>query len=388
MTTPQTADFGANEWMVEEKREAWLADASSVSAPWREFFEAAGPDGGPGPEASGALQDVTRSDLPPAPPSSTEPPTSPYAQRLAAGPRSPQEVPASDTDIRLKGAAARTAKNMEASLAIPTATSARAVPAKVLIENRAIINAHLARTRGGKASFTHLIGWAVVEALAEMPAMNVSYRLDDGHPTLRSPAHVAFGLAIDAPSPKGERRLLVPSIKEADLMDLAGFIAAYEELVRRARAGELGVEDFAGTTVTLTNPGMIGTLHSVPRLMSGQGLIVGVGSMAYPAAFAGASEETLARQGIGKVLTLTSTYDHRVIQGAASGEFLRLVERKLMGLDGFWDRAFTSMRIPHEPVAWQRDTTYDPLRPASPRAWPNSSTPSASAGTSPRTPTR
>ena len=361
MTTPQTADFGANEWMVEEMREAWLADASSVSAPWRDFFDAAGTTGGAPREPSGAVQDVTRSDLPPAPPSSTEPPTSPYALRLAASPRSPHEGPASDTDTRLRGAAARTAKNMEASLEIPTATSARAVPAKVLIENRAIINAHLARTRGGKVSFTHLIGWAVVEALVEMPAMNVSYRLDaDGRPTLRSPAHVAFGLAIDAPSSKGERRLLVPSIKEADLTDLSGFIAAYEGLVRKARAGALEVEDFAGTTVTLTNPGMIGTLHSVPRLMSGQGLIVGVGSMAYPAAFAGASEETLARQGIGKVLTLTSTYDHRVIQGATSGEFLRLVERKLMGLDGFWDRAFTSMRVPHEPVAWQRDTTYDP----------------------------
>ena len=361
MTTPQTADFGANEWMVEEMREAWLADASSVSAPWRDFFEAAGTTGGAPREPSGAVQDVTRSDLPPAPPSSTEPPTSPYALRLAASPRSPHEGPASDTDTRLRGAAARTAKNMETSLEIPTATSARAVPAKVLIENRAIINAHLARTRGGKVSFTHLIGWAVVEALVEMPAMNVSYRLDaDGRPTLRSPAHVAFGLAIDAPSSKGERRLLVPSIKEADLTDLSGFIAAYEDLVRKARAGALEVEDFAGTTVTLTNPGMIGTLHSVPRLMSGQGLIVGVGSMAYPAAFAGASEETLARQGIGKVLTLTSTYDHRVIQGATSGEFLRLVERKLMGLDGFWDRAFTSMRVPHEPVAWQRDTTYDP----------------------------
>ncbi len=250
---------------------------------------------------------------------------------------------------------------MDDSLSMPTATSARAVPAKVLIENRAVINSHLARTRGGKVSFTHLIGWAVVESLSEMPSMNVSYGVDEtGKPVLNEPAHVAFGLAIDVPGADGQRRLLVPSIKQADLMDLSRFVEAYEGLVAKARQNKLDLDDFRGTTVTLTNPGMIGTLHSVPRLMPGQGLIVGVGSMDYPAAFAGASPDTLARQGIGKVVTLTSTYDHRVIQGAASGEFLRLVERKLLGLDGFWSRAFESLRIPLEPVEWVRDTTYDP----------------------------
>ncbi|MFC2361658.1 MAG: 2-oxo acid dehydrogenase subunit E2, partial [Actinomyces dentalis] len=284
---------------------------------------------------------------------------SPYAQRLARQHRHNGGA-GEDASVRLKGAAARTAKNMEASLSIPTATSARTVPAKVLIENRAIINGHLAHTRGGRVSFTHLIGWAVVESLSEMPSMNVSYAVDDaGGPVLREPAHIAFGLAVDVPGPDGERRLLVPSVKRADLMDLAGFVAACEDLVRRAREGGLGVDDFRGTTVTLTNPGMFGTLHSVPRLMPGQGLIVGVGAMDYPAAFAGAGEKTLARHGIGKTLTLTSTYDHRVIQGAASGEFLRLVERKLLGLDGFWERAFESLRIPHEPVVWARDAVYD-----------------------------
>ena len=395
-----THDFGANEWMVEEMRDAWRADPSSVSPQWRTFFEsekahAGGPDAPPAPTAGpataaqdapaasgqdapapdpssspeGAAQwgatsflDVTRSDLPPAPTSDVAPPTSPYAQRMARLKGHMAQGDASkDVRTRMKGAPARTAKNMEDSLSIPTATSARAVPAKVLIENRAVINNHLAHTRGGKVSFTHLIGWAVVESLSEMPGMNVSYSTDDrGKPVLLEPAHIAFGLAIDLPAPGGQRRLLVPSIKKADLLDLAGFISAYEELVRKAREGALGVEDFRGTTVTLTNPGMIGTLHSVPRLMPGQGLIVGVGSMSYPAAFAGASDETLARNGVGKVVTLTSTYDHRVIQGAASGEFLRLVENKLLGLDGFWDRAFDSLHIPHEPIRWERDTTYDP----------------------------
>ena len=383
--------FGANEWMVEEMRAAWSADPSSVSPQWRELFET-DPSAGlhqPGPASSNdsassafggprratitpqaastlrrssAVQDVTRSDLPPAPPSDTAPPTSPYAQRQAAHPAHDQDGDAyEDRTTRLKGAAARTAKNMDDSLSMPTATSARAVPAKVLIENRAVINSHLARTRGGKVSFTHLIGWAVVESLTEMPSMNVSYGVDEaGKPVLHEPAHVAFGLAIDVPGSDGQRRLLVPSIKQADLMDLSRFVEAYEGLVAKARQNKLDLDDFRGTTVTLTNPGMIGTLHSVPRLMPGQGLIVGVGAMDYPAAFAGASPDTLARQAIGKVVTLTSTYDHRVIQGAASGEFLRLVERKLLGLDGFWSRAFESLRIPLEPVEWVRDTTYDP----------------------------
>ena len=383
--------FGANEWMVEEMRAAWSADPSSVSPQWRELFEtdpsaglhqpspassngsASSAAGGPRratitPQAastlrrSSAIQDVTRSDLPPAPPSDTAPPTSPYAQRQAGHPAHDQDGDAyEDRTTRLKGAAARTAKNMDDSLSMPTATSARAVPAKVLIENRAVINTHLARTRGGKVSFTHLIGWAVVESLTEMPSMNVSYGVDEaGKPVLHEPAHVAFGLAIDVPGSDGQRRLLVPSIKQADLMDLSQFVKAYEALVAKARENKLDLDDFRGTTVTLTNPGMIGTLHSVPRLMPGQGLIVGVGAMDYPAAFAGASPDTLARQAIGKVVTLTSTYDHRVIQGAASGEFLRLVERKLLGLDGFWNRAFESLRIPLEPVKWVRDTTYDP----------------------------
>ena len=383
--------FGANEWMVEEMRAAWSADPSSVSPQWRELFEtdpsaglhqpgpassndsASSAAGGPRratitPQAasplrrSSAVQDVTRSDLPPAPPSDTAPPTSPYAQRQAGHSAHDQDGDAyEDRTTRLKGAAARTAKNMDDSLSMPTATSARAVPAKVLIENRAVINTHLARTRGGKVSFTHLIGWAVVESLTEMPSMNVSYGVDEaGKPVLHEPAHVAFGLAIDVPGSDGQRRLLVPSIKQADLMDLSQFVEAYEALVAKARENKLDLDDFRGTTVTLTNPGMIGTLHSVPRLMPGQGLIVGVGAMDYPAAFAGASPDTLARQAIGKVVTLTSTYDHRVIQGAASGEFLRLVERKLLGLDGFWNRAFESLRIPLEPVKWVRDTTYDP----------------------------
>ncbi|MDD9206148.1 multifunctional oxoglutarate decarboxylase/oxoglutarate dehydrogenase thiamine pyrophosphate-binding subunit/dihydrolipoyllysine-residue succinyltransferase subunit, partial [Georgenia sp. 10Sc9-8] len=171
-----------------------------------------------------------------------------------------------------------------------------------------------------------------------------------------------FGLAIDLPRPDGSRQLVVPSVKSAHEMDFAEFLGAYEDLVRKARKNELTLEDYAGTTISLTNPGGIGTVHSIPRLMQGQGTIVGVGAMDYPAEFAGASAETLARSGISKVLTLTSTYDHRIIQGAASGEFLKAIHLKLIGEDGFYDRIFTSLRVPYEPIRWQRDVEYDAER--------------------------
>ena len=383
--------FGTNEWIVEDMREAYLADPASVTQSWREFFSEnpqylAGQSPAmpskplsasvgvqiPGAATASASrrpvlasEDVSRSDLPPAPTAQFKSPTSPYAYNQAHSDASETSNGVVESVDTLKGASARTAKNMEASLQIPTATSARAIPAKVLIENRLLINTHLASTRGGKVSFTHLIAWALVESLAEMPEMNVAYTLDEkGKPALHNPAHVNLGLAIDVPSANGERRLLVPSVKNADTLDLASFIDAYDALVVKARKGQLTVDDFKDTTATLTNPGMIGTLNSVPRLMPGQGLIMGVGAMTYPAAFAGASPETLARQAVGKVLTLSNTYDHRVIQGAQSGELLRLMERKLMGLDGFWNRSFKALRIPHEPVHWDQDVTYDPLADA------------------------
>ena len=177
----------------------------------------------------------------------------------------------------------------------------------------------------------------------------------DGKPGVVSPPNVNLGLAIDLQRPDGSRQLLVPSIKRAETMDFATFWASYEDVVRRARAGKLKADDFAGTTISLTNPGTIGTVHSVPRLMSGQGAIIGVGAMEYPAEFQGASVETLARLAVSKVLTLTSTYDHRVIQGAQSGDFLRLIHRLLLGEEGFFDEVFTSLRIPYEPVRWVPD---------------------------------
>jgi 2-oxoglutarate decarboxylase len=264
-------------------------------------------------------------------------------------------VPGGATEVRLRGAAARTAINMAASLTVPTATSVRSVPAKLLIDNRIVINNHLGRGRGGKVSFTHLIGYAMVKALTSVPEMNDSYTELDGKPAIVSPEHVNLGLAIDVTARGGSRQLLVPSIKSAESMDFRRFWMAYEDVVRRARNGRLTVEDFAGTTISLTNPGTIGTEHSVPRLMAGQGCIVGVGAMEYPAAYQGAADETMTRLAISKTVTLTSTYDHRIIQGAQSGDFLRRIHSLLLGGDGFYDMVFESLRIPYEPVRWVKD---------------------------------
>ncbi|MEU1606809.1 multifunctional oxoglutarate decarboxylase/oxoglutarate dehydrogenase thiamine pyrophosphate-binding subunit/dihydrolipoyllysine-residue succinyltransferase subunit [Micromonospora matsumotoense] len=257
--------------------------------------------------------------------------------------------------VPLRGVAARIVQNMNSSLDVPTATSVRAVPAKLLVDNRIVINNHLARGRGGKVSFTHLIGWALVRAVVAHPEMNNSYAEVDGKPALVQPEHVNLGIAIDLARPDGTRTLVVPSIKKCESMDFRQFWQAYEDLVRRARRGELTMEDHAGTTLSLTNPGGIGTVHSVPRLMPGQSAIIGVGAMEYPAPYSGMSDETLADHGISKVTTLTSTYDHRVIQGAQSGEFLKTVHGLLLGEHGLYDDLFTSLRIPYEPVRWMRD---------------------------------
>jgi 2-oxoglutarate dehydrogenase E1 component len=170
----------------------------------------------------------------------------------------------------LRGASARVVENMEASLGVPTATSVRAVPAKLLEVNRQILNNHLARERGGKVSFTHLIGFAALRALQRVPRMNASFGAVDGTPSVVRHEHVNLGLAIDLEKSDGTRTLLVPNIKQADTLSFAAFHAAYEDLIRRARTAKLTPDDFAGTTVSITNPGTIGTMHSVPRLMPGQ----------------------------------------------------------------------------------------------------------------------
>jgi len=254
----------------------------------------------------------------------------------------------------LRGAAAAVVKNMNASLDVPTATSVRAIPAKLMIDNRVVINNHLKRTRGGKISFTHLLGYAIVQAVKDFPNLNRHFAEIDGKPNVVTPAHTNLGLAIDLQGKDGKRQLVVAAIKRCENMRFGQLIAAYEDIVRRARDGKLTAEDFAGVTISLTNPGTIGTVHSVPRLMSGQGAIIGAGAMEYPAEFQGASEERIAEMGLGKLITLTSTYDHRIIQGAESGDFLRTIHQLLLS-DDFFDEIFRELGIPYEPVRWRTD---------------------------------
>ncbi|HTW18772.1 MAG TPA: multifunctional oxoglutarate decarboxylase/oxoglutarate dehydrogenase thiamine pyrophosphate-binding subunit/dihydrolipoyllysine-residue succinyltransferase subunit, partial [Mycobacteriales bacterium] len=358
--------------------QAYLKDPDSVDAAWWDFFadyanqaptngSATAPaQAAPAPVTAGPAA-ASSTPAPPTPAASTPAASTPAASTPAASTPAPAAAPAAasaptptttDPDAvsrPLKGAAARTVLNMQTSLGVPIATSVRAVPAKLLIDNRVVINNHLRRGRGGKVSFTHLIGYAMVRALAAVPVMNRSFADVDGKPVVIDHEHVNLGLAIDLAKDDGSHSLVVPCIKKAESMDFSKFWTSYEEIVRKARTGTLSADDFAGTTISLTNPGTLGTVHSVPRLMAGQGAIIGVGAMEYPAEFQGAAPETLARLAVSKILTLTSTYDHRIIQGAESGEFLRAMHQLLLGADGFWDDVFAALRIPYEPIRWAED---------------------------------
>ncbi len=363
--TPSTEALGPNAWLVDEMYEQYLADPSSVSESWRDFFAdyqrdadvvASAPDkalpatGRTGETGAVPVVAGPPSGSPAAAPAPAAPASAPKSTGIAAD--GTVEIPGEP----LRGASARIVENMEASLGVPTATSFREVPAKLLEVNRRIINGYLGRTRGGKVSFTHLIGYAIVRAVADsVPVMNSTFvEGPDGKPRVVRHDTVGLGLAVDVEK-KGGRSLLVPVIKGADALDFRGFWGAYEDLIRKVRSNKLTVDDFAGATVTLTNPGTIGTVQSVPRLMPGQGVIVGVGRLDYPAAFSGADPQSLAEMGLSKVMTVTSTYDHRIIQGAESGLFLKRVQELLMGEDDFYGKAFRSLGVPYEAVRWLPD---------------------------------
>jgi len=355
---PVSSRFGPNEWLVDEIYEQYLLDKNAVDRAWWDFFEDYSP-AEYSPAAASHVATPTTAPEAPAPQTTPAAPTSP-APKAAPAPAAPAPTAsAPDSDAVqpeiLRGAAGRVVTNMEASLSVPTATSVRSVPVKLLMDNRVVINNHLARGRGGKVSFTHIIGYAIVRALTSMPEMGYGFTSVDGKPAVLRNEDVNLGLAIDLAKEDGSRQLLVPNIKGAQNMDFATFWASYEDVVRRARGGKLEVSDFAGTTVSLTNPGTIGTNHSIPRLMEGQGCIVGVGAMEYPADWQGASEESIVRNAVSKIMTLTSTYDHRIIQGAQSGEFLRRIHQLLLGEEDFFGDLFRSLRIPYEPVRWAHD---------------------------------
>ncbi len=382
------SDFGANDWLIEEMRERYLSDPRSVDAVWAEYFRAhpeqsavenAVTPTAPTTDAPEPSSGESERPIPGEAPSGLEAPRATVEPRTVqhdTAPESPgsgkgvspdmprvtvPRVPKTRESIRtpLRGAQMRTAQNMDASLAIPTATSVRDVPMKLAIDQRHMINDHLARSTGGKISFTHLIGYAMVQALKAMPEMNNSFEVVDGRPTLVTPPSINLGLAVDVTKADGSRQLLVPNIKGCEELDFAEFWRAYESLVGMARRNALAADDFAGTTATLTNPGGIGTNHSVPRLMAGQGVILGVGAIDYPPEFQGSSLARTTQLGVSKVTTLTSTYDHRVIQGAQSGEFLKRIHELLIGKHGFYDGIFSALRVPYTPIRWATDVSDD-----------------------------
>jgi 2-oxoglutarate decarboxylase len=323
--------FGPNAWLVDDMYDRFVADPDSVSASWREFFA-----------------DYQRAPIPAV--------ISPTAT-------APSKVPAAAATIdaratALRGSAARIVTNMNASLSVPTATSVRSVPARLLEINRSALNEALARSSGAKVSFTHLIAYALVKALIQIPAMNANFvdAVDEkGTAGVRRHEHVGLGLAVDVQKSDGSRNLLVPVIANADTLDFRGFLLAYEDKVRKVHSGTIGADDFVGATITLTNPGTIGTIQSVPRLMVGQGVIIGVGALGWPAGFESADPRALADLGVGKVFAISSTYDHRIIQGAESGLFLKYVSECLTGGHDFYDEVFSALGVPYLPSRWAKD---------------------------------
>ena len=323
MSLKSDPELGINSWLEDELYQQYLNDRSTVDESWKKVFEGA-------PDGQTALV-----------PSPARPPTAP--------------PPATGQFQPLRGIAAKIAENMNASVTIPLATSQRIIPVKVMDENRRIINQHRTLVGKSKVSYTHLIGWAILKALEDFPGLNHAYGEVNGEPVRVVHPQTNLGIAVDVAGRDGNRNLVVPNIKNAGQADFAQYVAMFDDLVDRARKGKLSPADFQGTTISLTNPGTVGTMASSPRLMTGQGAIIAAGAIDYPAEFLGAAPETRSMLGIGKVMSLSCTYDHRIIQGAESGMFLGKVQSLLDGGDGFYDEIFAHLKMPHQPVRWEPD---------------------------------
>ncbi len=278
------------------------------------------------------------------------------ARKVGAAPKSnlpPLPPPPAGAKLTpLKGPAAALTGYMEQSLTIPTATSFRTLPVDVLDARRKELNnAIKAANRSEKVSFTHLIAYALVRAASEMPFITYSFRRDESGAPQRLEPGIHLGLAVDSERKDGTRFLVVPVIKNAGTLDFAAFYRAYQELVTKARDNKLTADDLQGASFTLTNPGGIGTVASVPRLLAGQGAILATGAIGYPPGFQSASEPALRQLGVSKVMQMTSTYDHRVIQGAQSGEYLRRVDALLQGADNFYETLFAQLGLKAKALA-------------------------------------
>ena len=336
----KVSNFGVNASYVEILRAQWLLDPATVPQEWAVYFS------GDSAAFPVAAQKSTKVSEPPLPATVNTPETEskPIQAQLESGVEKP-----------LFGISKKIAENMEQSLTLPTAMSTRAIPVKVLEENRRIINDYLEYMSYGRCSFTHLIAYAMVKAVAHVPAMNNGFFHGEKGPTKVERSGINLGLAVDLPGRDGTRTLVVPNLKSCETMDFWTFFQAYNGLIQKARKNKLTPADFSDTTMTLTNPGGLGTVSSNPRLMLGQGTIIATGTIGFPAEYEATAPETLRALGIGKVMTMTSTYDHRVIQGAESGAYLKCIHEFLNGEHGFYEAVFQSLGIPHIPYRLVKD---------------------------------
>jgi len=379
-------NFGANANYVETLLDRFRSDPSLVDETWRAYFiemlgqsPAQAPSGASATSGNGATTTAaaapradgdgatttapgtTTPDVAATPPAAVPAATAqlaaqPVAQTATAAPTAaPSPKPTAPQPAPIRGAALKIVENMETSLTVPTATSNRQVPVKLLEENRLIINKHLKEHGGGKTSYTHLIAYALLRALERYPQLNDGFALADGKPARLRRPEVNLGVAIDIQKKDGTRSLLVPNVKAANALTFSQFVAAYDDVVRRAREGKLGLPDFQDTTISLTNPGTIGTVASTPRLMAGQSVIIATGAIEYPAEYHAMTSEALSQLGISKTLTVSSTYDHRIIQGAESGAFLAHVHELLVGKHDFYENIFLDLGISYRPMRWAVD---------------------------------
>ena len=317
-------EFGANAEYVQTLLERFRGNPSLVDDSWQTYFRSLLGDDAAINQSSGNGAKVMQVDGDGL--ASTEKASTTAAATAKQTKAAP--VPTVDADAEvspIRGPALKIVENMETSLSVPTATSERRIPVKLLDENRRLINKHLAENDRGKASYTHLIAWAILRALDESPQLNDGFAEVNGTPSRVKRAQVNLGVAIDLTKKDGTRSLLVPNVKNANRLTFSEFLNAYDDVVRRARDGKLQIADFQGTTLSLTNPGTLGTVASIPRLMAGQSLIVATGAIEYPAEYQAMAPEALSQLGISKAISISSTYDHRIIQGAESGAFLARV---------------------------------------------------------------
>ncbi|MCW8960968.1 MAG: 2-oxo acid dehydrogenase subunit E2, partial [Ignavibacteriaceae bacterium] len=323
--------FGANTWFVESLYNQFSKNPEQVPEQWKKFFtEISNKDSG-NRKNHLEITSLRSSSIP-----------------------LPQ--PSENDEIQIiAGSSEKILDNMMTSLSVPVATSQRTIPVKLLEENRTLINNYLRKVKGGKISFTHLISWAILKAVKSFSVLNYAFTIVEGKPHVIKRKEVNLGLAIDIERKDGSRSLIVPNIKSANKLNFKEYWNAYDDIISRSRKGTIDPNEFLGTTITLTNPGTIGTVASVPRLMVGQGTIIATGAIQYNAEYQAMSPTTISTLGISKVMNITSTYDHRIIQGAESGLFLKEINELLLGKNEFYEEIFESLKLPFKPLKWQTD---------------------------------